>query len=169
MKENRVDYEINSSTMAIRCARHLEYQSMIMEPDRTCYSAHTPLKLINQACLDKGSSYSGRLESARHKLCIYNKIPVLVDQFEEIILFPTHSPSHIDNTWISIDHYKKILPHSEKGKAIVQFINGERLTVNCSVSTFQRQYQRAATILIHEIHLPKKRMNLYLRMPPVRD
>ncbi|AJD92237.1 hypothetical protein JMA_29200 [Jeotgalibacillus malaysiensis] len=158
MKENHADYKINQKTMAIRCARHLEYQTHIIESGQSCYSPMTPLQLMDYACIMGGSTYKGRQDSVRYKFSFYSKIPILVNQNEEIIMFPTHSPTHIDNTWISLEHFHKAYEHTERGKAIVEFINGERITVSCSVKTINKQHQRASALMLQELHYPRKRM-----------
>ncbi|WP_404405137.1 competence protein ComK [Jeotgalibacillus malaysiensis] len=158
MKENHVDYMINQQTMAIRCARHLEYQTHIIETGKSCYSSMTSLQLMDYACKMGGSTYKGRQESVKFKFSFYSKIPILINQNEEIIMLPTHSPSHIDNIWISLEHFHRAYEHPEQGKAIVEFINGERITVNCSLKTINKQHQRASALMLQELHFPRKRM-----------
>ncbi|MDZ5711331.1 competence protein ComK [Jeotgalibacillus haloalkalitolerans] len=158
MKDNHVDYEINQATMAIRCARHLEYQSHIIETGKSCYSAMTSLQLLDYACKMGGSTYKGRQDSVRFKFSFYSKIPILVNQNEEIIMFPTHSPTHIDNIWISLEHFDKAFEHAEREKAIVRFTNGEQITVMCSLKTLSKQHQRASALMLQELHFPRKRM-----------
>ncbi|MFB1082187.1 competence protein ComK [Jeotgalibacillus sp. JSM ZJ347] len=158
MKENQADYKINTSTMAIRCARHLEFQTHIIEKDRTIYSKLPSLKLVEYACIMGGSTYKGRQDSVRYKFSIHSKIPILINHHDEIIFFPTHSPAHIDNTWISLEHYHKAHEHTERGKSFVEFTNGDRITIHCSLKTLRKQHQRASALMLQELHYPKKRM-----------
>ncbi|MDZ5711367.1 competence protein ComK [Jeotgalibacillus haloalkalitolerans] len=153
-----MDYEINQETMTIRCARHLELQTRIIKASKSCYSVLTSLQLMEYACKMGGSTYKGRQESVRFKFGISSKIPILINQNEEIIMFPTHSPTHIDNTWISLEHFDKAFEHAERGKAIVRFINGEQVTVMCSLKTLSKQHQRASALMLQELHFPRKRM-----------
>ncbi|AJD92217.1 hypothetical protein JMA_29000 [Jeotgalibacillus malaysiensis] len=158
MKENCIDYKINTSTMAIRCARHLEFQTHIIETNKSCYSMQPPLKLLEYACKMGGSTYKGRQESVRFKFGIHSKIPILVNQNEETIMFPTHSPTHINNTWISLEHFHKAYDHEDRAKSTVEFINGERITVMCSLKTILKQHQRVSALMLQELHFPRKHM-----------
>ncbi len=158
MKENHIDYTINTSTMAIRCARHLEFQTHIIEKGSTIYSKLPSLKLIEYACIMGGSTFKGRQDSVKFRFGIHSKIPILINHHDETILFPTHSPSHIDNTWISLEHYHKAHEHPERGKSILEFSNGDRITVDCSLKTLHKQHQRASALMLQELHYPRKRM-----------
>ncbi|MED0703878.1 competence protein ComK [Aeribacillus composti] len=49
------------------------------------------LKLFEEACLNNGSTYEGRRQAVIHFTNYTQRIPILINQFEKIIAFPTHS------------------------------------------------------------------------------
>ncbi|PPA70437.1 competence protein ComK [Jeotgalibacillus proteolyticus] len=147
------DYYVRKTTFALLPAEHMTHQTIIHDIQGTYYSNRTMKELLEEACLRGGSKMSGRLEAAKYTLGIRNKIPLIIDPFNHIYAFPTHSHKNLLNAWIFLDHIKAIKPHPEYSKqANFDLHNGLTITAKCSYSTAQSQFARTSQLCyVHTI------------------
>ena len=105
-----------------------------------------PEKVIGDLCLQCGSSLEGRRESFRRLTGYRQKIPVLISERTQQILFPTLSPVQEDCIWISAND---VLGVSEKpdGNSTVVFLNGIKRTVPFQARVIRRQVKRCEEYL----------------------
>ncbi|RFU71066.1 hypothetical protein D0469_03775 [Peribacillus saganii] len=143
MEENE-RYKVSRSTMGLAPALHPQFQTIIYDV-KGIYLTHKPIRmLLNEACLNGGAGYSGRLESARWLLKHYKKTPLLICPLQRIYAFPTLSPKSHDCMWIFPRH----LENFDDETLTVTFRNGATLVVNCSPHVFHKQKGRAADLAI---------------------
>ena len=136
MKEN---YEINLSTLAI--IPYGKKKSKIIEEDANYIVDKTTTEIINDSCKFFGSSYLGRHEGTKYMIGINYKSPIIVEETNEIIFFPTSSPRFENCCWISfkhVDNYKK-----DENNTIILFKNGISLSLKISFGSFQNQILRS--------------------------
>lgn len=137
------EYEINSSTLAIIPVS--EKVSRVMEEENVYLVNKSTTKIIDDSCKFFGSSYLGRFEGSKRLLGskIY-KAPIIIEESNEIIYFPTGSSRDINCTWISLKKIKKY----EKTEYITTIIfkNDLTLEVDISYESLSNQILRASRL-----------------------
>src|SRR5699024_3927847 len=104
-----------------------------------------PLKIIENACISDWTTYEGRRRAVIQHMNFYQKVPIPTSIQHRQIFFPTHSPKHIDNSWIAAHHIMQIKKYANK--ATIQFSNGYHLTLNISYHILRKQTIRAHACL----------------------
>ena len=92
------NYLINSNTLAI-----MSYQSksIVFEKNKKIIINKNPNAIIKCNCNMYGSSYAGRVEGTK-KLTGYSyKAPIIIEDKNNIIFFPTSSPRLKNTSWIN--------------------------------------------------------------------
>lgn len=135
-----MDYEFNLGTLAI--VPNGEDSSLIYE-DLINYSVEkSPFRIMEDSCLYYGSTYLGRKDSSKHLLGAEYKVPILVDELNNIIAFPTTSPYSNDCIWLSLSRIKGFEKTSEFVTKVT-FDNNLSIFVPCSYRTMESQISRA--------------------------
>ena len=98
-------YEISNGTLAI--VPEENEKSLIYEDEEKYVVDEVPFKIMEDSCKYFGSSYNGRKESARDILGAEYKVPIIVEDSDNLIVFPTTSPAAADCVWISLKRLKK--------------------------------------------------------------
>ena len=93
-------YDISRGTLAI--VPNSEENSLVYEDDSRYIVNETPFKIMEDSCKYFGSTYNGRKDSAKSILGAEYKVPIIVEENNNIIVFPTTSPSSADCVWISL-------------------------------------------------------------------
>lgn len=138
----QTSYEINSSTLAIIPLS--KNNSKVIEEDEIITVSKTTTEIIDDSCKFFGSSYLGRHEGTKNIIGVNYKAPIVVEETNEIIFFPTSSPRFDNCSWIAlkkISKYKK-----EKGKTIIIFKNGYELPVSISTGSLENQILRSTLL-----------------------
>lgn len=144
LSKNVVDtYDINEHTLALLPAKHIEYQTKVLEQDRELYVRMTPLEIVKYTCYNEWCTYEGRRDAVTYHTNFKRKIPIPINIQKQIYIFPTDSPSDFDNIWISLNH----IIHTKKStqdakKSIVFFSNKTKLTINISHYSLRKQIDR---------------------------
>lgn len=102
--------------------------------------------IVNESCLYYGSSYGGRCIGAKNMLEMDYKLPIIVDDVKEVIIFPTCSPKLDKCIWIclnNVENYEK-----NKKNSIVKFINNISCEVDISINTLENQILRATLLMM---------------------
>lgn len=136
MKEN---YEISLSTIAIIPVD--KKKSKIIEEDDNYIVEKSTTEIINHSCKYFGSSYEGRHDGTKSLLGISYKSPIIIEETNEIIFFPTSSPRYDNCCWISLKHVDKYEKENRSTKIV--FKNGFSLLLNISFGSFQNQILRS--------------------------
>src|SRR5690625_6875288 len=122
-------YDINLKTIALLPGRNIDYDTVVIEENKTKYIRQTSLNLIKDACLKcDWTTYEGRRGGVIKHTNFKQKTPIPIDIHKGIYFFPTHSPSNMDNIWIAFHHILSIgkIPARERTKdaqSIVYFKN----------------------------------------------
>lgn len=136
MKEN---YEISLSTIAIIPVD--KKKSKIIEEEDYYIVEKSTTEIINHSCKYFGSSYEGRHDGTKSLLGISYKSPIIIEETNEIIFFPTSSPRYDNCCWISLKHVDKYEKENRSTKIV--FKNGFSLLLNISFGSFQNQILRS--------------------------
>ena len=136
------EYEINEETMAIIPINY--YQTLVKEVDNEYIIDKKAYKIMEESCEYYGSSYKGRLTAAKKILNSSYKIPIIIEESENIIFFPTKSSLLEDCCWINYNFIKK---YDKKGKKVtVTFINNEELDIDMSKLSLDNQISRSSML-----------------------
>ena len=103
-------------------------------------------EIVEISCQYHGSSYIGRYIGAKNLLDMDYKLPIIIDEVKEIIIFPTCSPKSENCCWIcvnNVDNYEKIKKNSK-----IKFINGVTYEFNISINSLENQIMRATMLLM---------------------
>lgn len=135
-----MDYEFNKGTLAI--IPNGEESSTIYEDFNQYDVDKDPFKIMEDSCIYYGSTYNGRKDSSKYLLGAEYKVPILVDELNNIIALPTTSPFSKDCIWLSLTRIKKIDRVSDFITKVV-FDNDLSINVPCSYRSVESQISRA--------------------------
>ncbi len=139
---NHQAYEIHDGTYAICANNH--YGSTVLEEEGTYEIAENPSHVIDYGCSYFGSSYKGRREGAIQMLNSRYKVPIVVEDSQNMIFFPTGNKDDFDCCWVALNKIKMYAPQGKKTR--VEFINGESCLFDISFRSFQNQVLRASRL-----------------------
>jgi len=135
-------YYINKSTCAIIPIE--KNISKVIEKE-VCYIVNKSVNnIINDSCKYFGSSYKGRCEGSKSILNMNYKLPILVDDFNGLIFFPTSSPRFGQCIWISLKNISSYLKNENYSKII--FYNDVELDIDISYYSLENQIFRASLL-----------------------
>jgi len=136
-------YEISKVTLAI--VPNEKTTSLVYEDKERYLVNQTPFEIMEDSCLYFGSTYNGRKEGARSILGAEYKVPIIVDEADNLIVFPTTSPLSSDCIWISLNHlknYEKLDSYNTK----IVFDNDKEIIVPSSYRSIENQVSRASRL-----------------------
>ena len=132
-------YEINKYTCAIvNVDKEL---TKVIESDTDYYINQTSYEIMDNSCQYYGSTCEGRLKGTRMILGSNYKVPIVVEETNNIIFFPIESPTKDDCTWIALNQIKEYEKCENLTK--VTFSNGKSIIINTSYGCFETQVFRA--------------------------
>lgn len=136
-------YEINNETCAVNYESK-ECCSMIQREETI--KINQPInQFINYNCNYFGSSFEGRIKGSKKLLGMKYKLPIIIEESQEIIFFPTKSYRN-NSSWIALN---KILKYEKNGKStIVTFTSGKTEKYDISYESFENQVLRATKLLL---------------------
>lgn len=136
-------YEVSKGTLAIM--PNEEEKSLVLEDTERYLVDQTPYEIMESSCLYFGSSYRGRKEGAKNILGAEYKVPILVDDADNLILFPTASPYSQDCVWVSLNHIKNVEKIDSVNTKII-FDNNKEIVVPVSYRSIENQVSRASRL-----------------------
>lgn len=138
-------YEISKGTLAI--VPNEKENSLVYEDEDRYIVEQTPFEIMESSCRYFGSTYDGRKDSARDILGAEYKVPILVEDTNNLIVFPTTSPLSEDCIWISLKRIKKF-ERIDSGNTKIIFDNNKEIIVPCSYRTIENQISRASRLAL---------------------
>lgn len=114
----------------------------------------TPFEIVDESCQYYGSSYQGRYIGAKKLLEMDYKLPIIIDEVKEVIMFPTSSPKIENCHWIcvnNIENYEK-----NRKNSIIKFTNKMTCEIVISLKSLENQIMRATMLLMK---LKKRKTN----------
>lgn len=136
-------YEINEGTLAIMPMD--SERSKVLEDEIQYVIEENPFQIMDESCKYFGSSYKGRKEGAKSILGDGYKIPILVEDGENIVFFPTVSPGDKDCVWLASKKIKNIAAIDELSSKVI-FDNKQEIEVPVSYRSLQNQLLRATRL-----------------------
>lgn len=138
-----MEYEINKGTLAI--IPNEKESSLVYEDELRYIINQRPFEIMEESCKYFGSTYQGRKESARDILGAEYKVPIIVEDTDNLIVFPTTSPLAEDCVWISLKRVKKF-EKIDSNNTRIMFDNDKEIIVPCSYRTIENQISRASRL-----------------------
>ena len=138
-----MNYEISRGTLAI--VPNEGDSSMIYEYETQYIVPEKPFKIMEDSCKYFGSTYEGRKNGARDILGAEYKVPIVVEDENNLIVFPTTSPLAEDCVWISLKRVKNIEKNDFNTTKVI-FDNNTEIVVDCSYRTMENQLSRASRL-----------------------
>lgn len=136
-------YEISKGTLAI--VPNDSNTSLVYEDNDRYIVQETPFQIMEESCKYFGSTYEGRKFGAKNILGAEYKVPIVVEDSENLIVFPTTSPQSQDCAWISLKKVSNIIKIDSNNTKII-FDNNSELIVPCSFRSIENQLSRASRL-----------------------
>ena len=146
-------YEISKGTLAI--IPNEDNNSLVYEDNDRFIIEETPFQIMEESCKYFGSTYKGRKDSAKEILGAEYKIPIIIEDSSNLIIFPTTSPTSNDCAWICLNRIKNIKKVDVYNTRII-FDNNREIIVPCSFRSIENQLSRASRL---EFILNKRKIN----------
>lgn len=135
-------YEINRETLIIIQKEVDECE--VVEKNNTFTFKENPKKIINNSCRYFGSSYEGRLSGTKKIMGINYKAPIIIEESDDIVFFPTASPRINNCHWVSLKNIKNYIKYGNK--TLIVFSNDQEIVVDISYNSLNNQVLRAARL-----------------------
>ena len=136
-------YEISRGTLAV--VPNEVNSSLIYEDDNRYVVDEIPFKIMDDSCKYFGSTYEGRKNGAKEILGAEYKVPIVVEDSDNLIVFPTTSPASSECAWITLKRIKKIEKVDANNTRII-FDNLVELIVPSSYRSIENQLARASRL-----------------------
>ena len=146
-------YEISKGTLAI--IPNEENNSLVYEDNDRFIIEESPFQIMEESCRYFGSTYKGRKDSAKEILGAEYKIPIIIEDSSNLIIFPTTSPTSNDCAWICLNRIKNIEKVDVYNTRII-FDNNREIIVPCSYRSIENQLSRASRL---EFIINKRKIN----------
>ena len=137
-----MEYEINSSTMAIIPID--ENTSKVYEEEDEYIIKKSSNGIIKENCEFYGSSYEGRCIGTKSLTGIKTKYPIIIEESRNIIFFPTTSTRTQQSSWIALNKIKTYTKNNTKSK--IYFKNNFKVSLNISFYSLENQICRATML-----------------------
>lgn len=132
-------YEINKETCCILAMD--QNISRVIEGENEYYVNLPSYDIMDNSCQYYGSTVEGRIKGTRQILGSNYKVPIVIEEINNIIFFPTESPSRSNCNWISLNQIKSYC--DEEGFTKVTFNNNKYVLLKMSINSFENQVLRA--------------------------
>lgn len=134
-------YEINNKTVALY---GMANKTRIYEDDCSFIVDKPVNEIMEDSCSYFGSSLKGRKQGTANLIGVSYKAPIIVEESNNIIFFPTKSSKINSCSWIRLS---KILRYYRRNdKLIIEFQNGDRIPFNTTYSIINNQVLRATRL-----------------------
>lgn len=142
MKEN---YEINKNTLALIPVS--KKTTMVYELDGNFLVNKSTSKIIEESCNFFGSSYEGRFIGTKQLVGYSYKAPIIVEESNKLIFFPTTSPRLDCCCWISLNNVMDYMKDNDKiGNSIIISKSNQKVSINLSYNSLENQILRATKL-----------------------
>lgn len=148
-------YEINNETLAVVGIN--KNSTKILENNKEYYIKDIAYEVMEHSCQFFGSSYEGRVEGSKKMIGSNYKLPVIIEESNELIFFPIITPDSPKCIWISLKWYD--YAKEENGKVYIYLKNGKKILSSASKYSIENQVLRASRLLyvLNERKLAKNR------------
>ena len=132
-------YEVNNKTCAVIGIN--DEVTKVIETNDDYFVNKNSFSVMEDSCQYYGSSCDGRIKGTKMILGSNYKVPIIVEESNEIIFFPTESPYSNKCAWISLNNMKSY--EKCNGFTKVIFDENKEIIVKMSIGAFEMQVLRA--------------------------
>lgn len=132
-------YEINKDTCAIVSVN--DEITKVLENEDEYFINKSSFEVMEDSCEYYGSTCEGRIKGTKMILGSNYKVPIIIEETNEIIFFPTESAKNTNCVWLSLNNIKSY--EKSNGFTKVIFNSGKEIIVKMSISSFETQLLRA--------------------------
>ena len=140
------NYEINKETMAVIGID--DYSSKVMENNNDYIIDNTSYEVMDRSCEYFGSNYSGRLKGSKNMLNDKYKLPIIVEESNNIIFFPLSDVENNKCIWISLNWFSKVEVDNDSKNSIIYFKNGRKICTETSKYSIENQVLRSSQLYL---------------------
>ena len=137
------EYIINKNTLVIIPLD--DKSSRVIEVKKEFIVYKSVLNIIKKSCIFYGSSYNGRVSGSKYMLNKSSKIPVIISEINNLIVFPTKSPRNEKCCWFllsNIKYYNKI----NINQTIIKFSCGKSMKIGVSYRIIDNQVLQSSRL-----------------------
>lgn len=134
-------YEINDKTIALY---PMFSKTRVYEESSSFIIDMPTQEIMEQNCKYYGSSLEGRKQGTKNLIGISYKAPIIVEESNDIIFFPTSSPKRGNCTWIRANKIKSM--YYRNHRLVVEFKNGDKIMLNSSYDIINNQILRSSLL-----------------------
>ena len=135
-------YIINNNTIFIKYDG--ENTIIYEENNKYIYKDNIIKNLLNNSCIYYGSTLKGRIASCKHYINNNYKIPILISEKNNIMLFYIKENNNIYwFNYLFIKNYKKL-----NNKLLIIFNNDQNLILDVSYTIFHNQILKCSRLMI---------------------
>lgn len=116
-----------------------------IEEENSIIVNETPVEVVSKNCILNGSTLEGRQRGSSYLIGTTYKPPIIISDYENVILVPTHSIRNKDCIWINLNKILNYYP-TDNNKIILEFKNYKKIILNISFSKFDKQVLRATRL-----------------------
>ena len=135
-------YEINKETIAVISLDN--NRTKIIELNAEYEIESSSMKVMDYSCRYFGSSYDGRHKGTKNLIGVSHKSPIIVEESNLLIFFPTSSPRLDRCSWLNLYYVKEFYKHP-RGTEVL-FENGLKYIFDISHLSLQNQVLRATRL-----------------------
>ncbi len=118
--------------------------SKVIELDDAFVISKSTTDIVDDSCKYFGCSFRGRLDGSKKVLNMNYKLPIVIEEFNDIIFFPTSSPRFKDCTWIAL---KNVVNYYKYGNGTrIEFSDICNLDLSISYYSLENQIFRATML-----------------------
>ncbi len=132
-------YEINKDTCAVMTVN--DNITKVLEKNDEYYVNKSSYEVMEDSCQYYGSSCEGRMKGTKMILGSNYKVPIIIEESNDIIFFPTEAASSNNCIWLSLNNIEKY--EKVNGFTRVIFNSGKEIYLKMSISSFETQLLRA--------------------------
>ena len=101
-------------------------------------------KILNESCINYGSSLNGRIKGSKYALKSKYKLPIIISEKEKLVFFPVKEMGR--EIWVNFDMIKEV--KRKNNGVVVCFKNGLSQEINVSYTVFNNQVLKASRLWI---------------------
>ena len=135
-------YEINKNTTAVIGVG--EKSSIIYEMNKNYIINDNSFSIMDHSCEYYGSTYRGRLIGSKNMLGLKYKLPIIVEESNNIIFFPICDIENIKCIWISLNWFDRV--EEKSGKSYIYLKNGRKTITTVSKYSIENQVLRSSKL-----------------------
>ena len=135
-------YEINKETAAVVGVNNTF--SKVIEKNKEYFIGDSSFSVMEHSCEYFGSTYSGRIIGSKKMLGANYKVPIIVEESNELIFFPISEIENPKCIWISLKWFDRV--EEEYGISYIYLKNGKKIPTKVSKYSIEHQVLRSSKL-----------------------